>query len=112
MSGNTAPQRWTFVEGEIRLCSVAFAGQLDTGELLKGTPTVTEVSTSDLTLSNKVVNTAELTMLGETYAIGEAVQFLATGQLASQGSYTIKITCGTDSTPAQTLIGLVEFDVE
>ena len=88
---------------EERLVSVSLAGKLDSGELLTGTPTIVEVTTSDLTLANKAVSTAQLTISGRTVAIGQAVQFKVSGGTAGT-TYTIRITVTTDSTPAQTLV--------
>jgi hypothetical protein len=86
-------------------------GPLDSGELLTGTPTIVEVSTSALTISNKVVSTAELTINGRTVAIGEAVQCSVTGGTAGT-TYTIRVTVDTDSTPAQTIVRDFKHTVE
>lgn len=102
----------TMVAGATRNMAVSFAGMLDSGELLTGTPTVAEQTSSDLTISNKAVSVAELTILGETVAIGEAVTFSITGASAGgglttgrfAGHYRIKVTVGTDATVAQTLV--------
>lgn len=94
-------QRPCVPEGATDTVSIDFGEWLDSGELLTGTPTVVELSTSDLTLTNKAVNTAALTILGNTVAIGEAVQFSVSGQLASVGTYIIQITATTDATPAR-----------
>jgi len=88
---------------EIRNVAISFAGVVDVGELLTGTPTIVEVTTTDLTLSNKVVSTAQLTINGKKVLIGEAVQFKVLGGTADT-NYGIRITVGTDSTPTQTLI--------
>jgi len=111
MSVATAPQVQCKTESDVRNVAVSFAELLDTGELLTGTPTIVEVTTSDLTLGSKVVNTAALTILGESVAIGQAVQFSVSGGDASTKRYTIKITATTDSSPAQTLVRNVELDV-
>jgi hypothetical protein len=112
IGANTAPQQPTLAVGETRVVSVSFAGKLSDSETLTGTPTVTEQTTTDLTIANKAVSTAALTIDGETVAAGEAVQFSVSGQLAATGSYTIAITCGTTSTPAQTVKGFVTFLVD
>ena len=111
---HTAPQRPDTYQGETRNFAVSFSGRLDTGELLTGTPTIVDISgdsPTDLTISNKVVSTTSLTINGVTVPTGEAVQFTVTGQQSGK-SYTIKITVGTDATPAQTLIGEIKFDTE
>ena len=112
MGANQALERPTVVVGEVRLFSVSFDNKLDSGESLSGTPTVAEVSTSDLTIANAAVNTAALTVNNKSVAIGKAVQFKASGWTVANSPYTIRITCGTDSTPAQTVKGDVVFDVE
>lgn len=111
MARNTAPERPVAVPGETNLCSVSLVGILDSGELATGTPTVTEVTTTDLTISNVVVNTAALTINSKTVAVGKAVQFKVIGQLVASSPYTLKITVATDSTPAQSKIVFVKLDV-
>ena len=112
MAKNTAPERPVAGVGETNNLSVSFVGVLDSGELLTGTPTATEVTSSDLTISNVAVNTAALVINDITVAIGKAVQCKVVGQLAASVLYTIKITAATDSTPAQTKIRYVKFKVE
>ena len=106
MSDAIAPQRYSKPVSAVRLMSVSFVGQLESGELLSGTPTVVDNSGSpaELTLSNKAINTAELTLNGRTVAIGQAVQFRVSGGLAGS-EYTIMATASSDSSPAQNLIG-------
>lgn len=111
MGQNTATHVPVLTPGETRLFSVSFDDVLDEGELLSGTPTVAEQTTADLTIANKAVSTAALVILGETIAIGRAAQFKVSGQLVASSPYTIKVTCGTDSSPAQTLEGYVKFRV-
>lgn len=109
-----AIQRPTKTASEVRNVAVSFSGKLDDGELLTGTPTVTEVSPSSpqaLSFSNIAVNTAALTINGVTVPIGEAVQFSLSGGVANT-AYTIKIAVGTDATPAQTLYGSIDIRVK
>lgn len=103
MTTNTAPQIQCKTVSEIRNGAVSFVGKLDSGELLTGTPTVVEVTTSDLTISNVAVNTAALTINGLSVAIGQAVQFKVVGGIADT-VYTLRTTAITDATPSQTLI--------
>ncbi len=110
MTANTAQQIQCKTASEVRVAAVSFQGKLDSGELLTGTPTVVEVTTTDLTLANKAVNTAALTIDGVSNAIGEAVQFSIAGGTAGT-AYTINIQVGTDSTPAQTLEVNVTLEV-
>ena len=110
MTANTAQQIQCKTASEVRLAVVSFQGKLDSGELLTGAATVLEVTTSDLTLGDKAVSTTALTIDGVANAIGEAVQFSITGGTALT-TYTINISVGTDSTPAQTLITNVTLEV-
>jgi len=89
---------------EIRNAGVSFALRLDPGELFTGTPTVAEVTTSDLTITNQGLNTAELTILGVTNAIGQVIVFTVAGGVAGQ-RYAILCNCDTDAGNAQTLFG-------
>ena len=100
------------VVGETNNFAVSFAGVLDSGEVLTGTPTVVEVTTSDLTIANVAVNSSALTINERTVAIGNAVQFNVLGQLAANSPYTLKITAMTDASPAQTKIKYVKFRTE
>lgn len=88
---------------EVRNVATSFIGLLDDGELLTGTPTIVEITSTDLTLTNKAVNTSALTINGKTVAVGQAVQFTISTPVANT-NYSIRLTAATDSTPAQTLI--------
>lgn len=112
MSKNTAVNQPEFPVGSVQLFSVSFVGQLDSGEKLTGTPLITEEDTTDLTITNKAVNTAALVIDGVTVAVGKALQCLVSGFTVAHSPYTVKLKCGTDSTPAQTKIGYGVFTVE
>jgi len=112
MSLNTAPQQPVAAVGETNNFAVSFAGVLDDGELLTGTPSVAEVTTSDLSISSPTLNTIALAIDNESVAISEAVQFRVSGQQTSGSPYTLKITVTTDSTPAQTKVKWIKFRVE
>lgn len=105
----TAPEIPTIQAGETCNAAVDMRGKLDSGELFTGTPTVAEQTTSDLTIANEAVNTATLTINGASVVAGQAVQFNVTGATAGV-SYLLKITGGTDSTPAQTRVLYVKFN--
>jgi len=92
--------------GETDDGAVDFTDRLDSGETLSGTPTVTEVTSSDLTISSVAVNTATLTMFDTTIAIGAAVQFTVSGQLAST-LYTLNVTTSTSA--SRTFVRRVSF---
>ena len=108
-----APQLHVKTTGETRTITVSFRDVLDSGELLTGTPTVVEVTTSDLTLASKAVNTVAVPVsdvFPEEVAIGQAVQFTAAAGTAGS-AYVIRVTVGTDATPAQTLSRRVNLKV-
>ncbi|MCP4304717.1 MAG: hypothetical protein GY788_07540 [bacterium] len=86
----------------VGLVSVSFAPVLDTDELLIGTPTVEEVTTSDLTIDNVAVSTDFLDINGEAVPVGKAVRFRVSGGTAGT-RYTLKVTPDTNSAPAQTI---------
>jgi len=91
---------------EVRNVAVSFDKSLDSGEQFTGTPTVTEVTSSDLTLDNKAVSTGSLSIKDKTVTVGRAIQFrVASGSAGTR--YTVAIQCGTNSTPAQTIRGYV-----
>ena len=96
-------------EGATRRCAVDFTDDLRDSELLTGTPTAAEQTTSDLTISDVQRNTAAITIKGVSVAIDNAVTFLVSGQNAGT-EYTVRVTCGTDATDAQTLEYDVKFD--
>ena len=95
---------------EIRNVAVSYADKLETSELLTGTPTITEVSSSDLTLSNKIVSTGALTINGVSASAGQAITFTVAAGTSST-VYTIRIQCGTDATNPQTFDDHVKLEV-
>jgi hypothetical protein len=96
-------------QGDTEMMAVDFTDLLDSGELLTGTPTVAEVTTSDLTIANVAVSTGSLTILGATVATGAAVQATISGQLSATGAYDMTVTATTDATPARTLVRVARF---
>lgn len=88
-------QRPVISVGETEVVSIDYTEYLDADELLAGTPTVVEVTTTDLTLTNKVVNTAAVRILERDVAIGKAVQFKISGQEINT-QYSIRVTATTD----------------
>lgn len=96
--------------GETRNISVRFAGVLDVGEALTGTPTISELDTTDLTISSKAISVAALTITGVSTPIGQAVQCAVSGGTAGN-TYDIQIVATTDSTPAQTIYGNIKLKV-
>lgn len=96
--------------GETRTFAVYFGSSLVGDELLNGTPTVVEVSSSDLTISN-VGSNGEKQWIGRYESgVDKAVTFSVSGGTAGR-VYVLRITAGTDATVAQTLIQEVELRV-
>jgi len=89
--------------------AISFVNELDSTELMTGAATIT-VLPAGPTLSSKAVNTAGLTIDGTTVAAGQALQFHVTGGDAGV-TYVVTASANTDATPAQTLVGQVEFRV-
>ena len=109
-----APQLHEIGTDETRAIAVDMEGKLDDTtspeEKLTGTPTITEVSTTDLTLGSKAVSTTSLTINGTTVITGRAIQFTCDATSATKGkTYTIKIVCGTDA--SQTVSGSVKVKI-
>lgn len=94
MSDVTAPVTLRKQPVESRLYSVDFTSLLASGVTLTGTPTVAEVATSGLTITEKAVNVSViLRKNGSQIAIGKAVQFRVAG--GTDGvTYRIQSTCG------------------
>ena len=91
--------------------AVSFALELRSGELLTGTPTAEEQTTSALTLSNVGLNSGTVDIAGQSTLANQAITFSVSG--GSSGTlYSIKVTCGTDSSPARSLNRLVDFYCE
>jgi hypothetical protein len=89
-------QRPVISVGDTDIASIDYTEYLDEDEFLSGTPTVSEVTSTDLTVSNKVVNTEEVRILGRDIAIGKAVQFKLSGQKVNT-EYSIRVTVSTDN---------------
>lgn len=88
--------------GATEVVAIDYSDWLDAGELLASVDSVAEVTTSVFTISNEAVSTAQLTILGETVAIGQAAQFKIVAASSTCGNYKVRITVTTDATPART----------
>jgi len=97
---------------ETRTISVDYTDKLDSGESLTGTPTIAEVTTTDLTISGAQLNSGSLTINNETVAASKAVQCQVAGG-TSGSTYSIKITVSTDATSpgAQTFVDTIKLEV-
>lgn len=108
---NLAEQIQCKTVDEVRNVSVSFDGRLDSGIVLIGAPTVVELYSIDLTISNIIINTAILTINGVSVPIGKAVQFAISSGIAGN-RYTIKITAASDASPPEIHVGYITLDVE
>ena len=88
--------------GSVRRCHVDLSHELASTELLSGTPTVVEVGSSQLTITDVTVSTVPETVDGETVAIGKAVLF--TCQCATEGVYVVMVSVQTSSRPTQQVL--------
>lgn len=105
----TAPQHYEVATGSEGNVAVGFQ-DLPSGVLLTGTPTIVEVTTTDLTLTSKTVNVSAVVIKGESYITGTAVLFHRAGGSAGV-EYTVRITVSTNSSPADVLVKDVTFSV-
>lgn len=95
---------------EVRNGALSFAGKLDSGETLTGTPTYTVSPSSGLgTVDTLAVNLAAIAINGETVAIGEAVTYRVAADGTTPGVYQVRIRCATST--GQTLEADCEWEL-
>ena len=95
--------------GDVEFPGIDGTAYLDTSELFTGTPTIIEVGrvlsydadgdptytvSTDLTITNKAVNTSAVVIKTKTVAIGMAVQCKIVGQQAGH-TYGLRVTVST-----------------
>ena len=85
---------WTVGEGALDMGALDYTEWLDDPEELSGTPTVVELDSSDLTITDVTRNVGELVILGETVAPNHAVTFKFSGMQAGK-NYKLRITADT-----------------
>ena len=104
----TSPDIRTIGTGETRTIRVGLQNALETSVTLT-LSSITEVTTSDLTLANKAVNTATFNVVEHgvitTVAIGQGVEFSCSGGTAGK-QYKVRIVATTSDAVAQT----IEYD--
>ena len=103
MPANVAPQRHKVTVGESPNIAIDCQGILETSELISTLTSILEVTTTDLTIDNKAISTAALTINGVTVAIGKALTCRVAGALAGK-QYHIQCKFVTNTTPAATRI--------
>lgn len=111
------PQVGVLSVGSTSVISVSLDDWLDSGESLSGTQSVSEVTTSDLTITNlaetpgvATITTATMTIRGKSVAAGRALQFVVTGH-QDNTSYVVLVTARTNSTPVRVEPFEVAFNV-
>lgn len=100
---NTAPEVYTIPEGATENLRVSFTEVLRAGELLDGTTgastlTITEETTTDLTITSKIFNASTIAIGDESAVLaGQALTFTVAGQLEANTPYRIIMTVHTDA---------------
>jgi len=90
--------------GDVEVAAINYTDWLDSSELLTGTPTATEVTSTDLTISSVGVSTASMTIGGDAVITAKAVKFKVIGGTTANSPYSIRVTVSTDATVARTAI--------
>ena len=80
---------------ELLLFTFDYTNDLGSNETLTGTPTVEEITTTDLTIGTPAINSSAVTVNGVEIAAGKAVQ--VTIAAGVDGS-TYKLECDADTT--------------
>lgn len=95
---------------ETRNVFVDFAKELeDTGDDLTGTPTASEMTTTDLTLANVAVGTATFTDADDyVWTASKYVTFTISGQ-QDDTDYLVKVSTTSDAGNAETLVRIAKF---
>lgn len=99
--------------GDTEAGAIDYTDLLDSGEA-GASVTITELTSTDLTLTNKAVSSGSLTILGNTVSTGKAVQWVVSGQSAtggpnSDGLYTLVVTLTTNASPARVIKRHAQF---
>lgn len=86
---------------ETRNAAVDFTNVLPSGISLTGTPTVTEQTTSDLTVASVALGTGSRVINGTTVETSKWVSFSVAGGNSGQ-SYTLDVSATSAESPAET----------
>jgi len=98
--------QWEASVGDVDHAAIDCTPYLDDGETVSGTPTVVEQDSGDLTISNIAASVAALTILGETVAIGKAIQFTFSGQQI-RTTYVLRVSFATSGGRTKTVDQIV-----
>lgn len=95
-----APEINVIHPGEDLLFAFEFAAELESGESLSGTPAVTEIDTSVLTVGSPSIN-------------GTTVEVRISASGATENTlYRLKCLCGTDQSNTRALVGRLKVTRE
>ena len=86
----------------IRQIHIDLSHELASTELLSGTPTVTEVGTSHMTITEIAILAADETIDGEKFLSDKTVTFMVSCAIA--GVYTLVVSVQTSSRPTQQVL--------
>lgn len=95
--------------GETMQARVSFQDLLVDSDVLTGTPTVAEQTTTDLTITSVELNGSSVTVLGETVTANNVVMFKVAGGTEDK-LYTIRVTVST--TGGSTFVRDVSLRIE
>lgn len=96
-------QRGLLSASDVEVVSIDYQDWLDSSEVLTGTPTVVEPTTSGLAIASISINASALTILDRSVSTGQAVQFKVSGQSANT-EYRVRVTAATNATVARTKV--------
>ena len=109
---NTAPECYAIHTAEKRNIAVDFRGMLDSGELLTGSPTVTEKTTTNLAITNAQINAAQVEINRSDVPIGMAVQFVVEADSGTEENSPYSLDIAVDTDAGQELVGRVQLMVD
>ena len=90
-----APQIHGISLNETRHATVDMRGKLEDDELLTGVPVLTELSTTNLSLTNASISVAALVVNDDDVPIAQAVQFTVSS--AAIGRHVVTVRCATNA---------------
>ena len=97
-------------EGDVEAMEVLCSDYLRDSEVVSGTPTGAEQTTSDLTIGTCTLNASAVTRKGKSHAANTVITVPIQGQLAATGSYTVLVTFSTDASRTKKV--LCKFPVD
>lgn len=102
------PERPNVIAGEVEVGAFNFNAVLASSESLSGTPTVSVIGSTELTISSVTVSTASMVISGSTVSAGRAITYKVIG-FSALTEYRLRATCDTNSSPARTKVAIGRF---